>query len=292
VHGVRNAPHSRQLFSSEEVTADIEVAAAAAPGARLVVYFAPNTERGFFDAVTTAIHDRHHRPGVVSISWGEAETQWTPRTLHLFNEALAEAALVGVTVCCSAGDRGSSDGLPGGAPHVIFPASSPFVLACGGTSVDVEGSRIARETVWNSRGATGGGPSRVFAVPRWQGKVKVPGLPGKNRRRGRGVPDVAANADPLTGYKVRFRGKNSITGGTSLAAPMWAALVALINQKLRRPVGYVNPFLYKVYKRLLRAGAFHPITEGNNGAYHARAGWNACCGLGSPHGENLLRALK
>ena len=132
-----------------EVLLDIEVAGAVAPGAKIVVYFAPNTSQGFQDALTTAIHDATNKPSVVSIGWGGAESTWTAQSMVAFDSAAQDAATRGVTICAASGDNGSSDGVTDGANHVDFPASSPHVLACGGTSLQSANGVITPETVWN-----------------------------------------------------------------------------------------------------------------------------------------------
>ncbi|HEX7639667.1 MAG TPA: S53 family peptidase [Burkholderiaceae bacterium] len=272
-----------------EVLLDIEVAGAVAPGASIAVYFAPNTDQGFLDAITTAVHDTIHKPSVISISWGQSESGWTAQSMTQFDEAFQAAAAMGVTICAASGDNGSSDGVSDGHPHVDFPASSPHVLACGGTKLlAADATRIGTETVWNegaATSATGGGVSGFFAPPAWQAKAGVPSLNGK---AGRGVPDVAGDADPNTGYQVRVDGQDMVIGGTSAVAPLWAGLVALMNQKLGHPVGFLNPLLYG---SLAGKGCTNDITSGNNGTWNAKAGWDPCTGWGSPDGAKLLQAL-
>ncbi len=275
-----------------EVMLDIEVAAAIAPKASIAVYFAPNTNQGFLDAITTAVHDNVNKPSVISISWGSAESNWTAQAMTQFDQAFQAAATMGVTVCCAAGDNGSADGVTDGKPHVDFPASSPFALGCGGTKLTASGSKIASEVVWNENAAssaTGGGVSGFFPLPAWQKNAKVPTLAGAVVQAGRGVPDVAGDADPNSGYQVRVDGKNLVIGGTSAVAPLWAGLVALMNQKIGKPVGYLNPLLYG---SLAGKGLFNDIHQGNNGSWSARPGWDACTGWGSPIGAKLLAALK
>ncbi|HWG72734.1 MAG TPA: S53 family peptidase [Acidimicrobiales bacterium] len=275
-----------------EVMLDIEVAGSVAPGAAIVVYFAPNTDQGFIDAVSTAVHDTTHRPTVVSISWGAAENTWTAQAMNQMEQAFIAAAAAGVTVTVAAGDNGSSDGQSDGAPHVDFPASAPHALGCGGTTLSASGGAgkqaIASETVWNdgaSGGATGGGVSAQFPLPSYQKGANVP--PG-TAPGGRGVPDVAGDADPQTGYQVRVDGQSMVIGGTSAVAPLWAGLVALLNAKLGAPVGFLQPRLYTAGPE----GTMHDITQGSNGAYQAGAGWDPCTGLGSPDGAKLLAALE
>ncbi len=289
VNGARNRPLGRPWSADSEVLLDLEVAGGAAPGARLVVYFAPNDDRGFIDALKAAVHDREHDLSVLSISWGRPEDEWSPSARDAFNEVLHEAALLGVTVLASAGDQGASAGRSSGLA-VEFPASSPYVLACGGTRLRATRARIRDESVWNdlSRGfgATGGGVSAVFARPGYQRAARVPA--GPRRRTGRGVPDVAADADPETGHLVRVDGRWLRLGGTSAVAPLWAGLVARLGQALDARLGLLGPTLY----RLRRARALRAVLRGDNGGYSARPGWSACTGLGTPRGTTLLRALR
>src|SRR5258706_248233 len=272
-----------------EVMLDIEVAAALAPKATIAVYFAPNTDQGFLDAITTAVHDRVNKPSVVSISWGSAEVNWTAQSMTQFDQAFQEAATMGVTICCAAGDSGSGDSVTDGKPHVDFPASSPHVLGCGGTKLLASGTGIASEVVWNegTSSATGGGVGGFFSLPSYQSKAKVPAIAGSTKH-GRGVPDVAGDADPATGYDVRVDGKTYVIGGTSAVAPLWAGLIALMNQKLGHPVGFLNPLLYG---SLAGRGLLNDIASGSNGAYTAKSGWDPCTGWGSPNGAKLLQAL-
>ena len=285
VDGAHNTPGGD---ADGEVMLDIEVAAAIAPKAKIAVYFAPNTDRGFLDAIKTAIHDKLRKPSVISISWGGPEETWTEQSLRNYDAAFQEAAALGVTITVAAGDHGSSDVDPNDAKkRVDFPAASPFVLACGGTHLEAGGGTISQEVVWNNGDgwATGGGVSAAFPLPDWQKKMRVPPLGGK---LGRGVPDVAGNADSTTGYKVRVDGRDAVIGGTSAVAPLWAGLIALLNQSLGKPVGYLNP---QLYSNAAARGTFRDITAGNNGAYSAGPGWDPCTGLGSPDGSGLLAKL-
>ena len=290
IDGGRNHPTNANSADGE-VMLDIEVAAALAPKATIAVYFAPNTDKGFLDAITTAIHDNANKPSVISISWGSAESSWTTQAMTQFDQAFQTAASMGVTVCVAAGDSGSSDSVTDGQPHVDFPASSPFALGCGGTKLMASGSTITAEVVWNENStssATGGGVSGFFALPAYQKNANVPPVAGSTGQTGRGVPDVAGDADPSSGYQVRVDGHNLVIGGTSAVAPLWAGLIALMNQKLPKPVGYLNPL---IYGSLSGQGLFNDITSGNNGSYSAQSGWDACTGWGSPIGGKLLQAL-
>ncbi|MBN9561728.1 MAG: S8/S53 family peptidase [Alphaproteobacteria bacterium] len=287
-HG-RNHPTGDPNGPDGEVMLDIEVVGAIAPGAHIAVYFAPNTDAGFLDAITTATHDARNKPSIISISWGGPESSWTQQSLNAFDSAFQAAAAMGITVCVASGDNGSGDGVNDGADHVDFPASSPHVLACGGTSLQASAGAITGETVWNNGaqgGATGGGVSSFFGLPAWQD-----GLSAKRTGGGtapltmRGVPDVSGNADPQTGYDVRIDGTNAVIGGTSAVAPLWSGLIARINATRGSPVGLVNPTLYA------RAAALRDITQGNNGSFAAATGWDACTGLGSPDGGKIAALL-
>ncbi len=279
--------------ADDEVMLDIEVAGSIAPGANIVVYFAPNTDQGFHDAIATAANDTTNHPSIISISWGGPEDQWTEQSRTAMDAALQDAAQLGITVTVAAGDNGASDGETDGQLHVDFPASDPNVLACGGTTLVASGGAISSEVVWNdlstNEGATGGGVSTVFAQPSYQTNAGVPMNP--QNATGRGVPDVSGDADPNTGYQVIVDGQSTIIGGTSAVAPLWAALIALVNQQLGKPIGFANPLLYQ-----LAESTYLDITQGGNNAtagqpYQAGPGWDACTGLGSPNGMALISAL-
>jgi kumamolisin len=284
-----NSPTNDANGPDGEVMLDVEVVGAIVPQANIVVYFAPNTDAGFLNAITTAIHDTTHKPSVISISWGGAEPSWTAQAMTAMDDAFQAAAAMGVTVCAASGDSGSSDGVAGGGDHVDFPASSPFALACGGTSLMASGGNITSEVVWNDGaggGASGGGVSGFFSLPAWQVDLKAVNHQGQSvALLKRGVPDVAGNADPQTGYDVRIDGTNTVIGGTSAVAPLWAALITRINQQSGKPGGYLNPGLYQ-HRQALR-----DITSGNNGDFDAAAGWDACTGLGSPNGAALAGVI-
>ena len=293
-----NHPTGNPNSADGEVMLDIEVAGAIAPKAKIVVYFAPNTDKGFLDAIKAAVHDNVHKPSVVSISWGGPESSWTSQSLTAFDQAFQEAALLGVTVCCASGDDGSSDRVSDGHAHVDFPASSPHALGCGGTRLEGSGTAITKEVVWNegvTGGATGGGVSAFFPLPTYQSHANVPPSVNPGHPRGRGVPDIAGDADPATGYIVRVDGQQFVIGGTSAVAPLWAGLIALLNQQLKKSVGFLNPLLYS--KPVIGGGSFHDIVSGNNdasghiGGYKAASGWDPCTGLGSPDGARLMNAL-
>ncbi len=283
VGGAQNAPEGNPDGADGEVVLDIEVAGAVAPQSTIAVYFAPNTDAGFLEAINAAIHDQQRKPSVISISWGSAESEWSVATINAFNSAFHDAALLGITVCAAAGDNGSSDGEQDGRNHVDFPASSPWVLACGGTRLYGKNGEIVKETVWNDGtegGATGGGISTHFAKPSYQAAIKI---------QKRGVPDVAGVADPDTGYKILVDGQPGVVGGTSAVAPLWAGLIALCNEQLGKNIGWFHPTLYGT---VAQHKVLNDVTVGNNGSYHASAGWDSCTGLGTPNGTALLDLLK
>ncbi|WP_027525162.1 protease pro-enzyme activation domain-containing protein [Bradyrhizobium sp. Ec3.3] len=299
VDGGANKPGRSE--ADGEVVLDIEVAGAIAPGAKIVVYFAPNTTNGFIDAVKAAVHDSARKPSVISISWGGPEDpENSQQFLDGLNEAIRDAAAMGVTVCVASGDNGSADMGEGwdGKPHADFPASSPFALACGGTNLTAPNGHI-QEVVWNGGpedGAGGGGVSIVFAQPKYQANAHVPKSPAHHS--GRGVPDIAGDADPATGYQIFLNGAGATIGGTSAVAPLMAGLIARINEattkKFGKTVGFINPLIYAAGAQ----GAFRDITSGNNditgqlhGMYKAGPGWDACSGLGVPNGTKLQDLL-
>ncbi len=273
--GVDGAGNSPGEDADAEVMLDIEVVGAVAPGARIAVYFGPNTTSGFYDTIAAAVHDPARTPDVISISWGQAEPGWSAAALDAYQALFADALARGIVVYAAAGDNGADDGWGDGALHVDFPSSSPSVLGCGGTRLSGR-----TEVVWNElatrQGATGGGFSRHFPVPAFQSALPVFGA-----ATGRGVPDVAGNADPVTGYRVRVNGEDTVIGGTSAVAPLWAGLTALLNQKrggrLADPHGayYATP------------AGFRDIVTGGNGGYEAASGWDPCTGLGSPFAPGL-----
>jgi kumamolisin len=255
---------------------------------------AKNTDESFVNAIKKASHDMENRPSVLSIAWGAPESNWDALSMKSLDDAFRDAAERGITIVCASGDGGATDGIGDGELHVDFPASSPWVLACGGTLLKRSGKNISGETVWSDKEGfgSGGGVSRFFPKPEWQSKVDVPLSP--NGKSGRGVPDVAAHASPQIGYRVVINGSKVVIGGTSASTPLWAGLIALLNQALGKNIGFFNPMLYEKIGPL---GALRDITKGNNNVkkvpgYSARLGWDPCTGWGSPEGEKLIQALR
>jgi kumamolisin len=276
VAGGKNVPGGDPYGADVEVALDYQLAGGIAPGARYRIYFAPNTTAGFVAAIRTAAHDGCD---AISISWGAPESQWSAADLGEMESAFSAAQAAKCTVLCAAGDNGSTDGTSTQA--VDYPASSPYVVGCGGTTLQrVVGG--THESVWNDGllgGATGGGVSKKFGRVAWQGGIILPS-------GGRGVPDVAGNADPNTGYPVITDGQPLIVGGTSAVAPLYAGLVALCCEARQARVGQMNPFLYRHASAIAR-----DITVGNNGAYRAEPGYDCCTGIGSLRGANVLHAM-
>lgn len=274
-----------------EVALDIQVAGGIAPGAKLAVYFTANSEAGFADAITKAAADVTNEPSVMSISWGAPESAYSTQARNTMNSALRDAGMAGVTVAVAAGDNLATDGQFDGQAHVDFPASSPYALGCGGTTIHVSGGQISGETVWNNGSSgTGGGISALFPVPSYQSGIALPSS-ANGTGPGRGVPDVAGDADPASGYQVVLNGQTIVAGGTSAVAPLWAGFIALANQAAGKAHGFINPLLYA------NASGFREITSGNNRpagsniGYDAGPNWNACTGLGVMIGGELLATL-
>ncbi len=302
VDGGSNAPGSDPNGADIEVALDIDVIGAAAPGAAQVVYFAPNTDSGFVDAIAEAAQATP-APIAISISWGQSEDSWTAQSRDAMDSELADAAALGITVCVASGDNGSDDAVGDGQQHVDFPASSPHALGCGGTKLlaDPATGVISSEVVWNetaaNEGAGGGGVSDQYDLPSWQADAGVPPQAGGSPASGvgaggRGVPDVAGNADPATGYQIYSGGQAQVVGGTSAVAPLWASLIGRLAEATGQRFGLVQTLLYAGVAPGVSMAGFRDITSGDNGAYKAGPGWDACSGLGSPDGTALLNRLQ
>jgi len=279
-HRRRNSP--KNIEWTLETTMDVELVGTWANDAHLVVYFAHNDARGKYEALETAIHDRHNRPSVISCSWGAPESLLRKEFVFASNRLFAAAVLMGVTICCASGDDGDgSRSAP--KPQAFFPASSPYVLSCGGTAFrrPVKGKPVEviwKEKVGDREGASGHGISSKFGLPTWQSSVVR-----RTKKRGRAVPDVSGKADAARGYKCVVAQIHFPGCGTSAAAPLWASLAALLNERLNVPVGYITPLLYQERFR----NAIRALYDSRHGS-----GWSWEAGLGTPHGEALLAALR
>jgi kumamolisin len=307
VDGVSTDP-TADPNSTGEVMLDVDVAGALAGGAKVAVYFSTFDEKGLVDILSTVINDSTNDPAVLSVSWGWDENQpfnngilWSPAAIDHVNHSLLAVAQLGITVCVSTGDDGSEAQVKDGHAHVNFPAASPYVLAVGGTTLharkSAHGQTTITEVVWNDGpgSGTGGGVSDITPVPSWQ-EGKVPRSVNPGNFAGRAIPDVAANADPNTGYLVMNGGQFGIVGGTSASAPLWASLITRINALNGARAGNFNALLYGT---IGPAGALRDITSGNNdtdglldGQFPAGPGWDACTGWGVPDGAKLLAAFK
>jgi kumamolisin len=262
------------------------VIAGAAPGFPIQTWFGENTNQSFIDLITSSTH-YEQKPVSLSCSWGSSSDGggWTAGVMASMNAAFIDASNNGIGVFCAAGDGGSTDGEPWG-KHLDFPAESPYVTACGGTRLTLGTFNIRdTETVWEINGATGGGVSQNFGVPCYQQGVVPEGT------KGRCIPDIAANADPETGYlvKVGLQDETPI-GGTSAVAPLMAALHARLQTYFKTRIGSLNPYLYSAYKA--DRSIFFDVQSGSNGAYHAGPGFDMCTGLGVPDGTKLLKYLQ
>jgi kumamolisin len=300
VDGITNSPKAGE---DTEVTLDIDVSGTVAPGADIAVYFAPGTEQGWVDIITTAVHDTTNRPSVLSISWGWPENEtfegltWSKAAIEAVDETFKEAALLGITVLAASGDHGSGCRIGDHKAHVMYPGSDPFVISCGGTMIsNINGTQFT-ETTWvePEEWVSGGGVSDIFELPPWQTGVGVPVSANGDGRVGRGIPDVAGNAAKASGYQLVEGGEIvGPVGGTSAVAPLYAGLVVLLNAALRRPVGYLNPLLYGLADRHIFRDVADGASNATGGApgYTAGPGWDACTGFGSIDGDALLKALR
>jgi len=273
IDGASNAYTGNANSADGEVALDIQVIGGVAPKARQRVYFAPNTDAGFVDAVAASLHATP-LPDAVSISWGAPETQWTPQARNALDSLFTQLVGKGIPVFAASGDNGSKDGTP--ADVTDFPASAPHATGCGGTVLAGSAGTISSETACPSGG---GGISKAFPLPAFQASLGL---------AGRGVPDISGNAAPQSGYQV-FVGSSTpmVFGGTSAVSPLWAGLTALLVNALGHPVGNLNALLYA----LLGTTAFRDITQGSNGGFSAKVGWDAVTGCGTPMGVDLLARL-
>lgn len=286
-------PSTTPINDDVEVTADIQVAGILAPKAKFVIYYATS----ILNAMKMALADTENKLSVISISWAGSELGYAQQEIMELNNVFHEAALKGITVVGASGDNGALNNKQ--YANVNVPVNSPYVLACGGTQTYITDDKIASETVWNestsqSQIASGGGFSQRIAEHQYQAVTskqyieQFPQFEPYYSAGGRGIPDISANAADASGYSIVFQGKWVKIGGTSLATPLWAALIARMNQNLGYRLGFINPYLYQ----LKGVAAFHQILEGNNNLYIAAEGWNPCTGLGTPNGEALMQAIE
>ena len=295
VDGAKNMPDDKPIYV-KECYMDIQVAGSLAPGAKIVVYFAGNNISNISKALKRAIHDKRFRPTVISISFGGNERDFPENEKETLNQVLHEAAALNVTVLASSGDNGSRGNFQDLDSNISvhLPAAHPLVLSIGGTQIHEQEGVIVDEHVWevSAMGITmaqsGGGFSKDQKMPKYQIGT-IPNTIDHNGKRG--IPDVAANASSTPGILFYMGDKTQVSSGTSASTPLWAALIARINQHLNdngiRNIGFANPILYHEDIK----STFNPVEKGTNGAYEAGKGWDPCTGLGTPNGEKLMQAI-
>jgi kumamolisin len=282
-----------------ETTTDLAMVGTIAPGVSILLVQTTNDDQGQYHALTSVVTDAKDKPSVLSCSWGGPESGKNLPFLRTMDRWFQLAAALGMTVCCSSGDFGDGSMSDPPKPFTIqFPASSPHVLACGGTTLR---PKAGIETAWKqkmfgSEIAGGGGFSDRFPMPPWQraaGIDPADWIPdGVKSGKGRAIPDVAAKANMDPAYSIIVGGIEEPAGGTSAAAPLWAGVAAILNEGLNARIGSLNALLYE---GALRAG-LRDIVAGNTAenevGFYACKGWDACTGWGSPKGEALLAILR
>jgi kumamolisin len=302
---LKRSEREQEFLCTDEVMLDTAIIAGLCPHAKIKIYFATFDQKGFVDLLDRVIADR---PVVLSISWGVTEdaSDWSHVARTAINERLAIAAAHGITVCAASGDDGAGDGRRGRSARVDFPASSPYVLGVGGTQIGGHDGKLEEVTWWFTPGtrsgggaSTGGGVSNIFDRPKWQ-KVRIKSG-NRGAKNGRVVPDVAALAEGPRYSYVLF-GKTERGAGTSASAPVWAALIARVNQKLpkAKKQRFLTPLLYRKLDngKTLGSAICHDIVVGSNRTeppgfgYSAKRGYDAVTGWGSPNGKAMLKKLQ
>lgn len=297
VVGVSAGGQNNPDFSagSQEVMLDVYIVAGLIPEGTTAVYFGANAQvSSWWNTISTAINDTQNNPSVLSISWGANELLWGSYIYQL--DLLFLSAMVkGITIVVASGDSGSRADPNSSNYTVQYPAASPYVLSCGGTIIT--NNNISTEAAWNyGYASSGGGVSRRYPVPSYQARLTTKAYPAGtvSSITGRAVPDVSGHA---VGYQFYFGiapgpyGTLKDNGaGTSAVAPIYAGLLGRINQAIGGRCGFVNNFIYS------NTTAFQDIKTGNNAGpatvgYSATQGWDACTGLGSPNGVNIMRAV-
>lgn len=284
-----------QVSWTIETMTDLCMLGTIAPKASILLVQAPNTDQGQYHALAAVVGERKLKPSALSISWGAPEPRQTPSFMVALDRWFQAAAVLGITTCCSSGDSGCAPMTKDDKEILTaqFPASSPYVLGCGGTTLNME---ARTEVAWNQtmngvHMESGGGFSGAFPLPKWQKDAGIDPkkwIPkDKASGEGRAVPDVAGRANLQQGYCIIVGGVGIPCGGTSAAAPLWAAVVAILNQGLKTRLGSLNESLYD---GSLGQG-LRDIVDGDTGEFHACKGWDACTGWGSPMAEELLDAL-
>lgn len=308
VDGGTNSPAVYDIGGANgEVMLDIYCVGSVAPGAKQVIYFAPNSYQGFIDSIIAPINDTVNNPSVISVSWGTIDTNWTTPNRNAFENALAAAVAKGITVFVAAGDYGTKAISSSAYGTVQYPGTSPYVVSCGGTVITVNTDyTINTERAWggvlDNGFAGGGGVSSIFSLPAWQSgrgytTSTYTGTTMSLARRG--IPDVSAMARGYTLYWYDYTtltptaNRLSTFLGTSAVAPLLSGLMARLNSLSGRIIGFVNTDWYAA-----QSTAFNDITTGANtlstatSGYSATISWDACTGLGTPIGTELYKLYK
>ncbi len=278
---MNNTPNLYNQSWAIETALDVEWAHAAAPGAQIILVITPDASSSLTDAISYIVSNRI--ANIVTLSWGQPESQISSNTMSAENQLFRQAAAENITVLAASGDKGAYDGT--GTLSVNYPASDPYVLAVGGTSLDYSSGSYV-QTAWGGTVAgtsfgSGGGFSTYFNRPYWQS--------GLTNSSFRGLPDVSADADKNTGVFIVADGHSYIAGGTSLSSPIWSGITARIDQKIGSSIGLISPVLYQLYRSPYYADTFTQITSGGNGYYSSTAGWDPVTGLGAPIVSGLLK---
>jgi subtilase family serine protease len=281
---------------ANEVTLDIELVTAVSAAATINIYEGPNTDVGVLHTYNRIATDNTAK--IVSTSWGSSESGVTQSFLDAENTIFQQMAVQGQSVFAASGDAGAYD--DSGNPSLLTvddPGAQPYVTAVGGTTLNLNIGSYFSESSWgtssNGQGG-GGGMSAVWQLPSWQAGLATSVNKGSNSRRM--VPDVALASNPSTGYSVFFGGTWHVFGGTSAAAPLWAAFTAQVNQArvaagLTR-LGFANPAIYQVAQSSLYTSTFHDISDGSTNLYFpSTSGYDLSTGWGSLQGSALLSAL-
>ncbi len=312
VTSIDGAPAYGDASGSGEVSLDMELVQAVNPYAVPEIYVGPNTTQGINDTYNAMVSAQ----SIISTSWGTCEAFEGQAELTQLNTLFAQAKSTGRTIFASAGDSGTDDCRLGGdsglnmPPSVDSPAGDPNVVAAGGTSLTLNSGVYGSETVWNnSTGATGGGQSSFFSQPSWQVGAGVQNAYSMGNRL---LPDVAADADPNTGYAIYCTSVSDCGGqgwlefgGTSASAPLWAALYGVISEYVNAQppytLGWANQVLYQTFSSVQAYPAFHDVTSGNNAfdyttapfntEYPATSCYDMTTGMGSPDAWNLARDI-
>ena len=273
INGASNNPNVNDNGATAENTLDVQQIGACCPTSNLtiILYISPNNLTQFVNVMDYILNTSPYPSSMISISWGAPEVYYSNSLLNNINTRFATAIGRGINICTATGDNGSNNGVGGTGSYTDFPASSPNVVACGGTklvcpNLVYDGSTL--ETAWSSGG---GAVSGYFAKPTYQSTLSAVR---------RSIPDIAMNADPATGVAYLVNGEYYVYGGTSVAAPTVAAyLMALGTTKVAHTVFYAN------------VNSFYDVVSGSNGAFNASAGYDNCTGLGSINGTLLTTAF-